>query len=527
MDELKTALPAEGSIPCAQKRKLPEESMARYRRNLLLTLAFCLLLADALHWPWGMGNTATVFAWYLLLALALGPEALFRRRESRVLLGVNLALVATFALTSNPLFRWWNFLALAALVPLHAVTGCRPWWDPRMFLERCGLFFRGLFGNLWACFAAAMPEGRKREKREGDGRTLTVVLGACGAVALVSFLIPILASADALFAASLERLNWNFQFRLPQFGSLLGRLFWALVFTPFVFSLLYAMGHPRLLCPAEEKEGFRADALGFVLALAAVDGLYLAFLAVQSAGLFGGPEYVESLGVSYAQWARSGFFQMVGVTVLNLSLTLGSLGLARREGRAWRTLRGLCALLAGESLVLLASAAWRMTLYVSAYGLSFKRCMTYWGMAMMALFLLMGLWKALRPEFRFCKWAFPAALAGWLLINCVPVDYLVARNQVDRYLSGESRTVSVHYLMYSLSYDTLSQLERLDGERLVSDYTGDSYWRQGETLAEALEGRRVNARWACADWRGWNLSACLAGGGGCSPGPGRGGLYSP
>ena len=29
MDELKNALPAEGSPACAQKRKLPEESMAR------------------------------------------------------------------------------------------------------------------------------------------------------------------------------------------------------------------------------------------------------------------------------------------------------------------------------------------------------------------------------------------------------------------------------------------------------------------------------------------------------------------
>lgn len=513
MDELKNALPSEGSLVCAQKRKLPEESMARYRRNLLLTLGFCLLLADALNWPWGMGNTVTVFAWYLLLALAVGREELFRRRESRVLLGVNLALASTFALTSNPLFRWWNFLALAALVPLHAVSGLgsRPWWDPRMLLERCGLFFQGLFGNLWACFAAAVPEGRKTEKR--DGRTLAVVLGLCGAVALVSFLIPVLVSADALFAASLERLNWNFQFRMLHFGGLFQRLFWALAFTPFVFSLLYAMAHPKRLCPAEEKKGLRVDALGFVLALAAVDGLYLAFLAVQSAGLFGGPEYVESLGVSYAEWARSGFFQMVGVTVLNLSLTLASLCLSRREGRAWRALRQLCGLLAGESLILLASAAWKMTLYVSAYGLSFKRCMTYWGMVMMALFLLAGLWKALRPDFRFCKWAFPVALAGWLVINCVPVDYLVAKNQVDRYLSGESPVVSVRYLLYGLSYDTISQLERLDGEKLVSGYTGDPHWRQGETLAEALRGRCREAQWDCAGWRTWSLSACLAAGG--------------
>ncbi len=509
MDELKNALPAEGSINCAQKRKLPEESMARYRRNLVLTLGFCLLLADALNWPWGMGNTVTVFAWYLLLALAVGREELFRRWESRTLLGVNLALASTFALTSNPLFRWWNFLALVVLVPLHAVSGLgsRPWWDAGMLWERCGLLFQGLFGNLWACFAAAVPEGRKTQRR--DGRTLTIVLGTCGAVALVSFLIPVLVSADALFAASLERLSWNVQFRLLHFGDLFQRLFWALIFTPFVFSLLYAMAHPKLLCPAEEKKGFQADALGFVLALAAVDGLYLAFLAVQSAGLFGGPEYVESLGVSYAAWARSGFFQMVGVTVLNLSLTLASLCLARREGRVWRALRGLCALLAGESLVLLASAAWRMTLYVSAYGLSFKRLLTYWGMIMMALFLLAGLWKAVRPDFRFCKWAFPVALAGWLVINCVPVDYLVARNQVDRYLGGESSAVSVNYLADSLSFDTLSQLVRLDGKKPVARYDG---YGNGETLEELLERKQSQAAAQCSNWRTWSLSACLAAG---------------
>ena len=60
------------------------------------------------------------------------------------------------------------------------------------------------------------------------------------------------------------------------------------------------------------------DGLGFLLMLAALDGLYLLFLAVQSAGLFGGAEYLARRGISYARWARSGFFQMVGVTVVNL-----------------------------------------------------------------------------------------------------------------------------------------------------------------------------------------------------------------
>ena len=507
MDELKNALPSEGSLVCAQKRKLPEESMARYRLFLILTLGFCLLLVDGFLWHGpSAGLTATVFAWYALTLAWTGPKVL-ERRSSRALLLANLFLAATMALGSNWYFRCWNLLALIVLIPVHAMAGLasRPWWDPWMLIERLKLLFQGLFGNLWACFAAAVPDKRTEEKPK---RTMAVVLGLCGAVALVSVLLPVLISADALFAASVEALNWDI--RMLHFSDGLQRLFWALVFTPFVFSLLYALAHPKLLCPPEEKKGLRVDALGFVLALAAVDGLYLAFLAVQSAGLFGGPEYVESLGVSYAEWARSGFFQMVGVTVGNLSLTLACLCLSRREGGAWRVLRGLCALLAGESLILLASAAWKMTLYVRAYGLSFKRCMTYWGMGMMALFLLAGLWKAKSPDFGFCKWAFPLALAGWLVINCVPVDYLVARNQVDRYLSGESAAVSVHYLVYSLSYDTLSQLERLDGERPVCAYDG---YGNGGPLAELLAQRRARAESECRDWRSWSLSACLAAGG--------------
>ena len=241
--------------------------------------------------------------------------------------------------------------------------------------------------------------------------------------------------------------------------------------------------------------------------------LYLLFLGVQSAGLFGGAEYLAQKGLSYAEWARSGFFQMVGVTVVNLTLLLAAVQWSRREGGAWRAVRLLSALLTAESLLLLLSAAWRMTLYVDVYGLSFKRCMTYWGMGMMAAFLLAAAWKVRRPDFRFCRVVFPLALAGWLVINCVPVDYLVAKDQVDRYLSGESGVLDAEYLLYDLSYDTLSQLERLDGDMVCTAY-GDWDAIGTARLSILLEQRRQEARTDCADWRTWSLSAWLASRGG-------------
>lgn len=506
MDNMEKAPVPEGAAKPAQKPRKIYEAAPHGRLLLAGALALCLLVVNTLEWPWGMGDTALIFAWYVLLLPALGREALARRQESQVLLVYDLLLAASFALTSNPWFRVWNFLALVVLVPLQAaslVSGdLLPWWRPAMFLQRLRLLCRGAFCRLGAA-PAALSAGREKARLR-----LTVVLGAAAALALVSILLPVLASADALFAAATRGLT---EFIRLHFARGLWKLFWALVLTPFLFGLLYTLRHEG--AKAGTCTLYTVDGALFAIVLGALDALYLLFLAVQSAGLFGGPEYLAQRGVSYAEWARSGFFQMVGVTAVNLAAVMAALTFSHREGRAWRAVRGLAAALTAESLILLASAAWRMTLYVSAYGLSFKRCMTYWGMVMMALFFLAALWKVRKPDRSFCRLALPLALAGWLVINCVPVDYLVAKDQVDRCLAGQCETVDAEYLLYDLSYDTLPQLERLDGEQVYTVYAGYARGHLTRRLTDLLEERRAEAQEDCADWRSWNLSACLAAGG--------------
>lgn len=67
------------------------------------------------------------------------------------------------------------------------------------------------------------------------------------------------------------------------------------------------------------------------------------------------------------------------------------------------------------------------------------------------------------------------------------MDHLVAKDQVDRYLDGESTTLSVYYLANALSYDTLSQLERLDQSAPAWTYEADDlYAPSGETLADVI-----------------------------------------
>ena len=506
MEESKNALPQEGLEKCAPRPADACDISRRERWLLAVTFSFCLLTVNTLFDAGtGAGWAAAVAGWYAVLYASHGP-ALWRTGESRFLLVTDLALALfSLVLGSSDYFRMWDTLALLlVLLPVHTagLSGGQklPWWRPAMLWERACLLLSGLFSRLGA-FPAALSPGRS-----GAGRRLgPAVLGCAGAAALLAVLVPSLASADALFGLATADLRALLDLHLTEAAA---KTVAAAVMTPFFFSLVYSLRHPRPLPQPAEKPRRGADGLIFALMLAAAAAVYLLFLSVQTAGLFGGADYLAAKGLSYAEWARSGFFQMVRVTVLNLVLLLSAVHWSRREGAAWRAVRLLSAVLTAESLLLLLSAAVRMTLYVEAYGLSFKRLLTYWGMGMMALFLLAAARKVRRPDFRFCRAAFPLALAGWLVLHCVPLDYLTAKDQVDRYLSGESATIDVEYLLYGLSYDALSQLERLDGDLIVEVPAGRF------TLGHLLDLERQEARSDCGDWRTWSLSAWLASRGG-------------
>lgn len=229
------------------------------------TVIWCFLAVDTVlyAWPWGMGFTAAVWGWYVLLGAVVGRD-LFRTWESRILLVVNLFLGASFALGSNPYFRGWNFLALLALVPIHTMSlsaaAHLPWQRPLMLWERLCLLFAGLFCHMGAVFAALAP----RKEKEGEGHIAAAVAGSFAALGLVAFLLPVLSSADALFAGSARGLTVFLQLHLAQ-GA--WELFAAVMITPFLFGLLYSITRPK------ERKPLAAEA-------PALDGVLFAIILV-------------------------------------------------------------------------------------------------------------------------------------------------------------------------------------------------------------------------------------------------------
>jgi hypothetical protein len=233
--------------------------------------------------------------------------------------------------------------------------------------------------------------------------------------------------------------------------------------------------------------------------LVLVDLLFLAFVLVQLRYLFGDSSLVEqTVGLTYAEYARRGFFELVAVAALVLPmLLLSDWALAETHGRGRRILRALAGVQLLLLFVIMASALKRMLLYQSAYGLTELRVYTMAFMTWLGIVLVWFAVTVLRGQRR--PFAPGAALAGLSLIlalNFLNPDALISRVNAQRAFAGAAFDAAY---ATSLSADAVPEL--------VSALPN---LRQEERcLAAAV----ILKRWspvAESDWRTWNLGRARA-----------------
>ena len=112
--------------------------------------------------------------------------------------------------------------------------------------------------------------------------------------------------------------------------------------------------------------------------LLAVDALFVFFVALQIAYLFGGIDTLNATGLTYSSYARRGFFELIAVAVLAGSLLFAvELVVSKRT----RFYVGAALTLALATLVIVVSAAYRMQLYQLAYGWTEQRFYALAGIA--------------------------------------------------------------------------------------------------------------------------------------------------
>jgi hypothetical protein len=244
-------------------------------------------------------------------------------------------------------------------------------------------------------------------------------------------------------------------------GAVFGRVVAFAFVTATALAATYTARRPPLLDALAPAPATPLRRWEWAAPLLVLDVLFASFVAVQLTVLFGGRRHVLSTtGLTYAQYARQGFWQLLAVTVLTLALVAVATRKAARASKADRTVvRTLLGTLCVLALVIVASAIHRMSTYEQAYGFTRLRVFVtgteFWLGAVLILVLIAGI----RMSGSWLPQAVLASIVGAMLtLAAINPDAYIARQNVARY--DRTGQIDTAYLA-TLSADAFPALDRL------------------------------------------------------------------
>ncbi len=474
------------------------------RSNLelgLLAAAVLLgVLGDALlrALPWGLN-------FFLWMATLLAALLILGRARPGVFAASGRGLIVPLLLFSL-LFLWrdstvlkmLNVLALLvafSLVILRAQGGAiRVAGIVEYVLGSAIASLNAAFGVF--PLALGKAEWRKKLLEEGrPRRALAIARGLLFSFPLLLIFGGLFMGADAVFSHLVQNvLRFNFRVLFSHFFL---AAFFAWIVAGYLRGVLFGKEREKVAELRFPSLSVGTIEIGTVLGL--LDLLFLLFVVVQFRYFFGGAALVQATtGLTYSEYARRGFFELLAVAALALPLLLVMHWLLSKSEpiaeRVFRVLAGLQILLL---FVIMVSAFQRMRLYEAEYGLSEQRLYPTAFMAWLAVVFIWFALTALRGRRE--RFWFGAMVAGFALVVVLQIlnpDALIARTNLAR--AREGRRFDARYATW-LSADAVPDL--LAG---LPDLAAQDRCAVAAGLL---------ARWPASkrpDWRSWTRSGAQA-----------------
>ena len=184
----------------------------------------------------------------------------------------------------------------------------------------------------------------------------------------------------------------------------------------------------------------------------------------------------------------------MGLTGVNIAAILAVTKLTGHvDGKKAVFVKSMNMYLCAVTVVLLASSWYRMHMYNATDGLTRLRFLVFGFLAFELVGLLVTFFYIAKPRFNIVMVYGALALCYYLVLNIVPMDAVVAKNQVDRYLDGEREELDY---VWTLSIDAAEEIDRVR-EADQSYRIKAKYW---------LKDKCEDAIYDNNDWRSFNLA---------------------
>jgi hypothetical protein len=487
---------------------------ARFARRALVGAGLLGILADPLlrNEPWGLGLLVWMLAFASVLILLTRQAARPLSMESRIWLAVAVLFSAGLSWHDAELLLVFNVLAMLGALTLLALSMSG---IPVVSLASARVrdLVQAAFGTGLGVAGGVVPlllrdaelhSGFNPSRAGRIRRTAKALVITVPILLVFTFLF---AQADPVFGSFVTLPVLDYEVALSH---VVIAGFFAWVVAGWMRRAL--VRQPATAGTATIPFPLTLSTTDVTIALGALNVLFATFVLVQLGWLFGGEELVlRTTGLTYAEYARRGFFELMGVAALLLPVLLGAHALIpESDGRTLRIYRALALLLVMLLGAIMFSAGARMWLYVRYYGISADRL---YATAFMIWLAIVFEWLALTVlRFRPRTFAAGGVISALLVLgtlNVVNPDALVARSNLARGSSPSGAAGADLEYVASLGGDAVP----LVVSALVDPARGTS----AATPTRCAAARIILEKWTgerrtrvASQWASWNLARARA-----------------
>ena len=435
--------------------------------------------------PWNAGVSVPIFAIIQFLCLYfLTPK------KKPLLMFIPIFILAlNFFISANEMWRATNILVIVVLYSVMALLMV----DDFPIKEASSRFvFKTLENIVKPLIHFAIPVKWCMEAgKEHTKKVVRILIGIAISIPCLMLLLMLLSSADEIFSRNVSGIiDWIANTINPE---IFAKIFFGIVVGFYLFGLLYSVYQPRSEKTGETKSR-KGDLIIFNILLTSILAVYTIFVVIQFRYLFAGGSSLP-YGLSYTYYARRGFFELLFLSGVNIFLILITVWLTKEQTGKWaKVTKILCCYLCVVTVILLVSSFYRMWLYNADDGLTRLRFLVFGFLIFEALGLVFTFVYIIKPKFNIVGIYAVIALTYYLLLNVVPMDRIIARDQIDRYF--KTGNGGIDYVV-TLSPDAAPEIERLRD-------CGDSY-----IVSQVDEYFEYNNDYYSRDgfhWQSWNLS---------------------
>lgn len=373
------------------------------------------------------------------------------------LIGSSMLVALTFAIYTNPLIRSLNRIFVPSTLIMGFMILNYKDVDFNLgnfingFLKRIFTHsFKGITKVPDVTFKLLKGKAIKKDKEVYK----SILQGILISIPVIFLLGSLLSGADNVFGYYIKNLNEAVTlFRI-------GDSFWQLISSIFVavyiFGLIWSFRYKFRDESDQYFEKKTMEPIKIITLLIIINMLYLVFTKVQISYLYAGDVKLLPGGLSYSEYARKGFFELVIVTIINMVLiSFLKAKVIEEDEKLSITLNVLYTLIVGFTLNMMFSAFYKMNMYVEAFGYTRLRILVQLFIILLGIVIILQLIHIWMRISMF-KPILVVAVMFYLFINFFNIDAFIARKNIEVY---KDKGMNESYLKM-LSFDALKEMDK-------------------------------------------------------------------